>query len=559
MKEIIMLSLLLSPCLYSQTMGQVSNTKNISSANKQNINQKDILPNNKRLTPSLSIQELRAGKADTANVVFINEGLKSGIFKYNRENVNTEDDSSMIIRVGNRRYEREYMTIMPEYFGANPNDNLDDGPAIQKALNTATKKGIKIIFSEGTYISSIVLIPKIVVPAPVYAYRLTLEGSGSGLTKIKSIQNQDIIRMTTGQPSFEGRESDIIIKDIHLDANNIASHCIKANHIAGFKLIDCKLTGATQSNLRIGELQSENYGIDIIRCYSGGRTVNEGHNNAGVELINSRYVYIDRLTTDGSKYGIFMNGSDKGFITNCHIEGSKVASIYIQGDGGGEHKISNNMFMPYVQYEPSAKFDGSIQGIHIEGNAGGGSGNLIYGNILLVPSPQILPFKSVLIQPSKALRAHPTYQITGSTSGATGFLFGFNPEQKKALIQVVNGKFKSGETITQSVTKGTAVLGEIIPGSSTGISIGGTAEFNVINANQIRMNPSVGISLTSNNNIVSNNNIEAETAIWKNTPFAILTGNILNSKNGNAISNRNGTVEMSANQIIGQVIGLSNK
>jgi len=550
MKKNLLLLMLLSVCLYSQTKGQVSNTRDLK--NKQ----KDAAENKNKLTPYLNMQELRRGKADTAGIVFINEGLKSGIFKYNSKNVNAVDDSSMVIRVGNRRYERIYTTIMPEYFGANPNDNLDDGPAIQKALNSATEKGIKIVFSEGTYISSVVLVPKVVVPTPVFAYRLTMEGAGAGLTKIKSIHSQDLIQMIKGQTSFVGRESDIVIKDIHLDANNMAAHCIRANHIAGLKLIDCKFTGATQSNLKIGELQSENFGVDIIRCYSGGKTVNEGHNNAGVELVNSRYVYIDRLTTDGSKYGIYMDGSDKGFITNCHLEGNKEASIFITGTGGGEHKISNNMLMPYVQYETSAKFDGIIQGIHIEGSKGGSCGNIINGNIFLVPDSKTLPFKSIISQPNKSIRAHPIYTITGTTSSAKGILLGYDASTKKMLIEVSSGTFKPGEVIKQATTGGTATLGEVIPSLSIGISLSGSSESNVISNNQIRMNPAYGLYIKTNNNIISNNNIEANNAIYKDASFAIIMGNILNSKGNKALNNVSGKIESVGNQFFGEVIDL---
>ena len=519
----------------------------------------DVVKEKMNLTPILSFKELRQGKADTASVVYINEGLRSGIFKYNKNNITSKDDSSIVILSGRRRYEREYLFVKPEFFGANPKDDLDDGKAIQMALNIADKSGIKIIFSEGTYLTSITLVPKIVISSPVYAYRLTLEGSGSGVSKIKATHNQDILRLTQGQKSFEGRESAILIKDLEFDGNGKATHCINANHIAGFKIIDCKLLSAVQSNLKIGEGISENFGIDIIRCYSGGRSINDSHNNAGLELINCRYTYIDRLTTDGSKYGIYMDGSDKGFITNCHIEGSKVAAIRITGTGGGEHKISNNMLMPYVQYESSAKFDGELFGIKIDGSKGGGSGNIIYGNICIVPDSTSLPFKTDFALASKSLRPHPSYIVTGNSSLAKGYLLGYNANTNRALIQTIEGKFQEGEKIKQATIGGIASLGKITYATSKGIMVSGSSESNIITNNQIRLNPTIGIEISSNNNIVSNNIIEANTGVLKNADFAILVGNILNSKKNVALKNLSGKIEQNANQFNGKVVGVKVK
>ncbi|MCF2444417.1 hypothetical protein L0657_10665 [Dyadobacter sp. CY345] len=539
--------------------GQKTSSGGKVTTSKQELN--SIIRNNSyevgNLTPVMNMNELRSGKADTSNVVYINDEQKSGIFRYNRKNLSSKDDSAMVILVGKRRYEREYVSIKPEFFGANAKDNLDDGPAIQRALNAATERGMKVTFSEGTYLTSITLIPKIVVPAPVYAYRLTLEGSGSGLTKVKSMHNNDILRITQGEKTFAGRESNILIKDLDFDGNAKAAHCINANHIANFKIIDCKLTGATQSNLKIGEGISENFGIDIIRCYSGGRSVNDAHNNAGVELVNCRYAYIERLTTDGSKYGIYMDGSDKSFITNCHLEGSKIAAIRITGTGGGEHKISNNMLMPYVQYESSAKFDGELVGINIDGSKGGSSANIIYGNICIVPDSISLPVKTSLSRANNTLRANPTLIISGNTSKATGFLLGYDIGLNKALIQITNGRFQEGESITQSSTGGMAILGKIVNPSSKGIMISGSSESNIISNNQIRLNPTVGIDISTNNNIVSNNIIEANTGVLKNGDFAILVGNIIKSNNNIAVKNIKGKIELNANQLNGKVIGLN--
>jgi len=102
--------------------------------------------------PSLSMKDLRSGRADTAKAVEIVEGFRSGTFVYNPSSVEP-DDSAMTIRNGTRRYERvvdAYVNV--RWFGAKGDGITDDTEAIRKAINwIKAKGGGKVFFPLGTY------------------------------------------------------------------------------------------------------------------------------------------------------------------------------------------------------------------------------------------------------------------------------------------------------------------------------------------------------------------------------------------------------------------------
>jgi hypothetical protein len=94
-----------------------------------------IMLNSPGLMPYLTIEQLRAGVADTARSVFITNEGKSGIFKHNVSSA-APDDNAMVIVVGGKRYERVYNgTVNASWFGVIGDGVTDNSAAIQAMLN----------------------------------------------------------------------------------------------------------------------------------------------------------------------------------------------------------------------------------------------------------------------------------------------------------------------------------------------------------------------------------------------------------------------------------------
>lgn len=334
----------------------------------------------------MSLSQFRASRSDTASVIYLNEGVKSGMFQYDPTDKVTPDDSSLVLVKNGKRFKREDIGyIRPEWFGANPNDELDDGPAIQKALNKANIQGLHIMFSPGIYFTSIGLKLKCADPKGVYPYKLTISGAGetrSSIKGMKGIEGQDLLYIDQSfpGPNDAQRNNYITIKDITLNANG-AKSCFWASYVNGIKFQNILFFRGEEYCVKIGTYgKKECWSIYFNTCYFNGTMMN-GKSNTGLLLLHqTRMVVVDQMESDGGKYSIDLYGSDKATIVNCKLEGAKTAAIYIHGSYGGEHKIANNLLNPYVGGDLRL-FDGTISGIDIKG----GVRNSISNNQILSP------------------------------------------------------------------------------------------------------------------------------------------------------------------------------
>lgn len=95
-----------------------------------------------RSTPFMTLAELRAGKADTASIVYINEGRRSGSFRVSSTE-SAPDDSATVIVVGSRKYVRDIASDDPNlifYFGGKVDGVTNDATAFRKAINYAVSR-----------------------------------------------------------------------------------------------------------------------------------------------------------------------------------------------------------------------------------------------------------------------------------------------------------------------------------------------------------------------------------------------------------------------------------
>jgi hypothetical protein len=482
--------------------------------------------------PYLTMRQLRAGAADTASLVHVIEGPRSGIFALDASARPMLDDSAMNVVVGNRRFTRQDMGyVRPEWWGARRDSVTDDYLAFQKMFNWIAKSGkaARVMLSQGTYVVKKSLRPKPLSMKPKYNYDLTIEGQGDWSTVVLCEAESDVssvIEFTYGEVDFNGRSSGITISGVRFNANGKARHAIHFRYIAGLDMSHCTLNGGIENNLTI-DGESDNYGISIRNVYAGGWGKG-GHNTHNFYLRRVRYGLFDRITTDGSKYGMRFDLCDKNFIINCHLEGSKTACLWLNG---GENKVTTNFFLPYAGYEPNAVFRGDQYAVRVDA-PGGSANNIISNNVFATYNNTNLIVTTIFGFDSK-LTASPgdSYTITGATSGATGLLIGFNRSNGDAVIQKVKGTFVRGEKITQPNPhkggKGSGVLGAFIPTKSVGLGLYGSAGYNTVTGNQIRGTQDVAIWNASDLNVITSNTVEAHgTTFYNASSRVLLTANM---------------------------------
>jgi hypothetical protein len=520
-----------------------------------------------RRIPFMSQADLRNGQADTARVVYINEGLRSGTFRYDPTNTKAPDDSSMVIVSGNRRYIREDLGyVRPEWFGANPNDKLDDAPAIQKMLNTANSDGLMVEFDKGRYFIGSTVTFKNVSQAPEFNNKLMLNGKGAARTNIAGLPGfkGDMFFINTGA-NGGGKSSFVTIQNIEFAANQSA-RILYGTHVVALKIYDCIFGGGEDCGIQIGtQGGSESYSVYMKNNYHNGQAYGSGQIPALLRLYSARMFVIDGMESDGGRYAIEMTGnSDKNIIVNCKLEGAKRAGIYMNntGGGGGENQILNNTINPYVGIESKALFDGESNCIELNSMGGANAFNTIRGNLLLCSSLEVLPFTATVKNyKGKFLPASSPeqYGIVGQSSGAVGFLAGFDEASKRLIIQVISGTFKVGEIVKQRTTNASALIGSLVTKHSHAIKLTGGGGTNIIAENRIRGLPEYGIYNESNDNIIIGNAIEALNGIYSiSNSGALIADNSIFSPGGTAVNRVKGILSYSNNRILGgKIVGVS--
>jgi hypothetical protein len=101
--------------------------------------------------PHLTIADLRAGLANTAEAVYITDPGRHGIFRYN-ENSTLPDDGAMTINANGRPYERIYDgTVNVNWFGIVADGATDQSSLIQSLLNNGNYRKLHFPKSNASY------------------------------------------------------------------------------------------------------------------------------------------------------------------------------------------------------------------------------------------------------------------------------------------------------------------------------------------------------------------------------------------------------------------------
>jgi hypothetical protein len=526
-----------------------------------------------KYVPYMTQAELRAGYADSVNVVYINEGLRSGIFQYKVGDTTTPDDSSMVLVCGTRRYFRENLgVIRPEWFGAIPSDGVDDYVPTQKALNyIASVKGGHLQFSVGKYdIGNTLVAKRVISEDPPYAklnYRLLITGKGKGTTTLEdriSLVGKTMIDVSfkTGIDDATANNSYFEVSDMTINGH-FADRVIRMNAVIDVKLSNLIVAGGIISNTEIGDETTTNYAAIVEGCYFNAGTYKSGHS---LYLLNIKSIYaiIDKCTFDGGGYGIHSSAASI-VVTNCNIEGSKIAAIYGKSTGGGNCIIKGNSLRPYGGFETAGQFTGSMTGIHLEATAtGGASYNNIVSNNISVPGPTGNPTVVTLSNITGMFvgqSSETENQVTGSVSGATARVLGFNASTSSVVLGLINnGPFIPNETLTQTITISgvtTTATGKMVSkvtNYSYGIKLVGS-NGNVVTGNTIRGGQNWSVHNTGIGTLISSNLIETALGGVYNSGSCKLIANSITT--GTCIEDVSGGVTWTDNIYTGTLIGVS--
>ncbi|WP_138481571.1 right-handed parallel beta-helix repeat-containing protein [Dyadobacter bucti] len=320
--------------------------------------------------PFLSMKDLRLGKADTARVVLINEGGRSGQFIYDPTDTTSPDDSAMVIRYGARRYKRplqEYVT--PLSFGAVGDSATDDASAVRKAAAFATAKKRTLLIEAGYVftLNSTVL------------FGCNVDGYGT----IK----------TRNSASFTANASNMTIKNITITGKH-------ANVIAGRGLYISYASNVVVDNVKAVSTISQ--GIYFL----GG---------VNIKAVNCRTAEQRGEYGDGIYFGAATNPS----AANCFVRDFQRVGIVFEQGCTSAIAIGNTVKDSYPAW--SSQFNGGIWGEKIKG--------AIFANNYI----ENVRDKSLTLSPNSTTTAGKTYSyiVSGNTmvKSAEGFGFAFSEDQ----------------------------------------------------------------------------------------------------------------------------------
>jgi parallel beta-helix repeat protein len=147
--------------------------------------------------PFMNMTNLRAGNVDTARVVQIVEGRRSGKFVYDPADLTSPDDSAMTLVWSSKRYKRQYQEhINPAWFGAVGDSTVDDTQNFKKAILYAKNKKKSLILETGS---------NYLITSDIDVY-CNIEGFG----KIKTRNFAHVVLLTVG----------MTVRDITIDGRN---------------------------------------------------------------------------------------------------------------------------------------------------------------------------------------------------------------------------------------------------------------------------------------------------------------------------------------------------
>ncbi|MCF2494184.1 glycoside hydrolase family 55 protein [Dyadobacter chenhuakuii] len=280
--------------------------------------------------PFMTMNELRSSSPKIASVVYIDEGLRSGNFRYDPAST-APDDSSMVIVSGNKRFVRQYDGFVNiRWYGAVGDGKTDDTEPIIKAAK-ANKEGILI--PNGTFLIN--------SPIPFSCPINGNSNQGAIIKASKEFKGQFMI------DNYAGGERKFL-KNVKLDANDVAGLQIigssgdaQGSSITVYENVyfynthkDSFTVGGASKKAVPGMLT----GATFINCVwrATGKMLNLGQNQDDIQFIGCRF-HMDKSPVDVAF--IVGNGSNHRF-QGCYFYITKVIK---RNDVGRIFQVGNNI------------------------------------------------------------------------------------------------------------------------------------------------------------------------------------------------------------------------
>ena len=272
-------------------------------------------------TPYTTSTSLRSGAVGTPDAVILTD--KQGYtFRYNPSNI-AADDSAMVIRYGNRRYERVTDVLKPEFWGAIGDMVADDYIPIQRSWNYVKVLGLPVVmersykftkqlkfvqdaqFSTGIHVTGNGMFQTQLLPTGIIGAAIYIDGDTSG---------------TAGY-----HMNDVLLRGFSIigDVNNSAiTHGIEVR----------SLQNSTLENIRIRLMKGD--GIRVIAT--------TGSDTGACEAMNFKNIYIQfcagwgfRATADPSlaeAVPLTLSTLDHVFVNTCgegmYFQGTQMIKLW---------------------------------------------------------------------------------------------------------------------------------------------------------------------------------------------------------------------------------------
>ena len=198
----------------------------------------DVVSYAAQRTPFLTMAQLRAGKADTAQVVQITDAGREGLFVF-APGSSAVDDSVTIINAGGRRYIRQTDIVRPKVF-----QHANSTYQLQKAINYAINNSLPLEVNQNYTITSVII-----------AGKLRMYGTGKITGRINITGNDVTIEGIEITNPSNVAVSAVGVKNLTLFGLNISKvrTAISLTNVQKSEVSYCKIDSAEWSGIRFNK------------------------------------------------------------------------------------------------------------------------------------------------------------------------------------------------------------------------------------------------------------------------------------------------------------------